>query len=259
MHGGDDGSERWARRRRQIATLWRDAASAVERDGWVFDRGVLSRESAEGNLGVLVSRADWFGYDLPGAHVYPFVSSAAVARAFGMSWPARGRAETAPEHLSLPSIELAVTDDEQRVRNRPPYSVGPVGEVAILHRDSAPAWLRASVAAAADWIDAHLTDEQLLAAYLDGPEQMGFMALRNAAVLARILGREDLVPELGRLSESARLRSLAKSGRPDDPSSYSDRSKDPILWSHRRFVRFLETLPPKAHPEVDQTAVRQEG
>lgn len=203
VHGGDDGSERWARRRRQIATLWRDAASAVARDGWVFHRGVLSRESGEGNLGVLVSRADWFGYDLPGTHIFPFIASAAVARAFGMSWPARGRAETAPEHLSLPSIELAVTDDEQRVRSRPPYSVGPVGEVAILDRGSAPSWLRASVAAAVDWIDAHLTDAQLLAAYLDGPEQMGFMAMRNAAVLARILGREDLMPDLVRLSEAA--------------------------------------------------------
>ena len=252
MHGGDVGGDRWARSRRQIAALWRDAAIAAARDGWVFDRGVLSRESGEGNLGVLVSRADWFGYDLPGTHIYPFVSSASVARAFGMSWPARGRAETAPDHLSLPSIELAVTDDQERAGGRSQYSP----DAPVLHRDSAPAWLRESVATVVDWIDAHLTDEQLLAAYLDGTEQMGFMALRNAAVLARIVGREDLVPDLVRLSESARLRSLARSGRQDDPSSYSDRSRDPILWSHRRFVRFLDALPPEAQAGSAKAAER---
>ncbi len=228
----------WARPRQRLTRTWRDAAGTAAPAGWQLHRGMLFREAPSGNIAILAQDATWFG-DLPGLVVFGSISCSAIARAFGQG--GRRSVALAPSHLQLRPIEVAITDDMGRAGERVSGSVTAGALVPVLDGKTARDWLHDHLHTIATWMDERLADDRLLVAFLERAEEAGFAELRYAAVLARLRGQEAIADELVRLSERA-LVDIKERGGWDDASTSSDRSHDPLLWTHRRFVRFFDAL-----------------
>ena len=161
------------------------------------------------------------------AHLHPFSTVVSFT-------PRRGAADP----RRAPTLDRSV---EAETRNTlvDPDTVGPwLAELLGRLADAAETWVSSDLA---------LRDALVAASH-----PWNVMALRHAAILSWLMGDQeglgDLVAEAGaRAAEGERQEAddAARSGYPPrDPHEF-DRSRSMLLWSHQRFVRFLERDLPK--------------
>ncbi len=80
-------------------------------------------------------------------------------------------------------------------------------------------------------------------------------ALRDACMLGAVLGHDDELPEMIDRAAGLSDRWAADMRESDQEWRFHDRSRSPILWSHKRFVRQLDQVrADRPGPERDSVA-----
>jgi len=111
----------------------------------------------------------------------------------------------------------------------------------VLGSDNARAWLGSELGDLATTME-HLCSDRTMRDWLVERELSAVGPLRYAVLLSHHLGDLDRRPDLLELlrlrSDAAEASLLAK----NPPMPRNDRGRDPLFWSHKRFMRFVSEL-----------------
>ena len=175
--------------------------------------------------------------------LFAVVSSPYLLRVFEQRDPEQRPEKFSGGHATL-LWQVSVEYDPEATKRPRPLRIPqpPHHETGIvLGQDNAQVWLTDALGRLATTMEALCSDRALRDWLLDQPRG-SVASLRHAMLLSRHLGdlagHPDLV-ERTRIATEARDRAMMAK-RPPIPNR--DRGRDPLFWSHPRFLRFLREL-----------------
>lgn len=227
--------------RRRFYSLVRATARPFETTAWKVRSSALRLHGPAGHWGEIVFRSEVHGRPLP-VDMYAGVLSPYLMRINRLD------PEKPPPPLRFDvtlawqvGIEYAASENQEPPALDLSDRYWPERPIIIGHK-TAPAWLSATLSSLVAMIEP-LCSDLAMRDWLVEMESSRPDSVRDAALLTRHLGLDDQLPALIELAERAQEgvdRRLRLDGQ---RVSYQDRGRNRMMWSHRRFLKFLGEAP----------------
>lgn len=234
-----------ARTRAHLLRLFRRASEPLRINGWQIRASSIVRRSAEGNWAWVQVETDAWATPL-NFIMTAGATSRYLSAVLGQADPDKPPSRHSPVHLSLLApYGFAFTPDRAAPAPPPlelPWQSSESSGV-VLTPATAGGWFRTTLSMLADELRKCSDDLAMRDRLIATANEFNDESLRYAALLTRHLGRDRELPEILERASAARDaldQSSLAAGLSPEPR---DRSRQLVDWSHRRFVRFLDTAP----------------
>jgi hypothetical protein len=227
--------------RRDFNRFVREASRPLRARGWHLSGNRLTLHAATGHWADMTID---FRAGAPPAPIFLFaaVSSPYLMRTYDHADPER-RPRSLGGHASLLWQVWVKYDPAATKRPKPLKIPQPYDALTgiVLGQSNAAAWFDDTLGRLAETMEGLCSDRAIRDWLLEFAAE-NLRALRYAVLLTRHLGDVDRLPDVLEqariLNEALDAAMLAQ--RP--PISTRDRGRDPLFWSHARFLRFLDDV-----------------
>jgi hypothetical protein len=237
--------------RRQLVRHFQAAARGLEGAGWRIRGSSVAIQDGTGNWGAIILEHRYgedpiefaLGSGVESAYLLRTLRERAPdrpPRGCWHAWLSAGRLigySDTPSRQRPPLIEIPEQPDGWTAT----WHSGPGQQiVGTLDPASAVDWFRDAMERLAPRLLALMPDAAIREWLLYGRNALHLSHVREAALLSRHLGLVDDIPAILAAAE----REYHEEARRLGPQEWTDRSFQPMMWSHARFLRFLDQVEP---------------